>query len=247
MKPIIGITSNYDSRDTVGLVTQTGADGQDWDFLASDYVRSVQEAGGIPVIIPQCRDPESILDVLEGLDGLLLSGGCDLDPARYGEKAGPFCHGLVPRRDEEEILLAVTAHAKKIPILGICRGLQVMTAAFGGTLYQDLTEEKGAPEHFIISAPRNEATHSVSLKDGSRLREIFGADTLGVNSFHHQGVKDVPGNAAVTAVSPDGTVEGLEFEGGAPFTLAVQWHPEMMFDSEQQKKLFRAFVGAARK
>ena len=106
MKPIIGITSNYDSRDTVGLVTQMGADGQDWDFLASDYVRSVQEAGGIPVIIPQCRDPESILDVLEGLDGLLLSGGCDLDPARYGEKAGPFCHGLVPRRDEEEILYA---------------------------------------------------------------------------------------------------------------------------------------------
>lgn len=247
MKPIIGITSNYDSRDTVGLVTQMGADGQDWDFLASDYAAAVQEAGGIPLIIPQCREPETILELPDRLDGLLLSGGGDIDPRYFGEEAKPCSHASVPRRDEEEILLARAAFAKKLPVLGICRGLQVMTVALGGTLYQDLAEEMGAQEHFIITSPRNEATHEVSLKEGSRLREIFGTGTLGVNSFHHQGAKALPENAAVTALSPDGVAEAVEFEGGHPFTLAVQWHPEMMFDSERQKKLFRAFIEAARK
>ncbi len=247
MKPIIGITSNYDYRDAISGATHMGADTQDWDYLASDYVRSVQEAGGIPVIIPQCTKPESILDVLNCLDGLLMSGGCDVDPKRYGDRAKGYCGTLVPRRDEEELLLIKNAFERKIPMLGICRGLQIMTAAFGGTLYQDLATEHGALEHFTIMYPRNEETHTVSLKADSRLRAVFGADTIGVNSFHHQGVKDVPKNAVVTATSPDGVVEALEFEGGHPYTLAVQWHPEMMFDSEQQKKLIKSFVDAAKK
>ncbi len=247
MKPIIGITSNYDYRDAISGATHMGADTQDWDYLASDYVRSVQEAGGIPVIIPQCTNPESILDVLNCLDGLLMSGGCDVDPKRYGDRAKTYCGTLVPRRDEEELLLIKNAFEKKIPMLGICRGLQIMTAAFGGTLYQDLATEHGALEHFTIMYPRNEETHTVSLKADSHLRAVFGADTIGVNSFHHQGVKDVPKNAVVTATSPDGVVEALEFEGGHPYTLAVQWHPEMMFDSDQQKKLIKSFVDAAKK
>ena len=245
MKPIIGITSNYDYRDAISAATHMGADTQDWDYLASDYVRAVQEAGGIPVIIPQCKDPESILDVVNCLDGLMMSGGCDVDPKRYGERAKSYCGSLVPRRDEEELLLIKAAYEKKIPIFGICRGLQIMTAAFGGTLYQDLATENGALEHFTIMYPRNEETHTVSLKEGSRLREVFGTDVIGVNSFHHQGVKDVPKNAKVTALSPDGVIEALEFEGGNPYTLAVQWHPEMMFDSVQQKKLIKSFVDAA--
>ena len=246
MKPIIGITSNYDYRDAISQASHMGADTQDWDYLASDYVKAVQEAGGIPIIIPQCENPESILEVLNRLDGLLMSGGCDVDPMRYGDRARSYCGTLIPRRDEEEILLVKTAFERNIPMLGICRGLQIMTAAFGGTLYQDLARENEALEHFTIMYPRNCATHTISLNDGTRLYNIFGADTIGVNSFHHQGVKDVPKNATVAAKSPDGVIEALEFGGGNAFTIAVQWHPEMMFDSYQQKQLFRSFVDAAK-
>ena len=245
MRPVIGITCNYDYRDAVGIASHMGPETQDWDFIAADYVSAVQEAGGIPLVIPQCKNPEEIVGLLDRLDGLLLSGGCDVDPLRYGERAKSYCGTLIPRRDEEECLLVKTAYEKKLPMLGICRGLQIMTVAFGGTLYQDLAREKGAAEHFTLMYPRNSITHTISLKGGSRIAEIFGKETIGVNSFHHQGVKDVPDNAEVTAESEDGVVETVEFKGGHPFTIGVQWHPEMMFDSDEQKRLLKAFAEAA--
>lgn len=184
--------------------------------------------------------------MLERLDGLLMSGGCDVDPARYGERVKSYCGTLIPRRDEEEILLVKKAFERKMPILGICRGLQVMTVAFGGTLYQDLARENEALEHFTITYPRNYEPPKMALKEGSQIREIFGKEIIGVNSFHHQGVKAVPKNAEVTGESPDGINEVLEFSGGHSFTIGVQWHPEMMFDNDEQKKLIKAFVDAAK-
>ena len=246
MKPVIGITCNYDYRDAVGIASHMGAETQDWDFLASDYVSALLKAGGVPVIIPQCSKPEVLLDLLDRLDGILLSGGCDVDPACYGERVKSYCGTLIPRRDTEEILLVKAAYEKKMPILGICRGLQVMTVAFGGTLYQDLARENDAAEHFTIMYPRNAISHKIALKEDSRLREIFGKDSIGVNSFHHQGVKSIPANGRLAAEAADDVIEALEFTGGHPFTIGVQWHPEMMYDSEEQLKLTRAFVDAAR-
>lgn len=245
MKPVIGITCNYDYRDAVGIASHMGPETQDWQFLAADYVNAVQESGGIPLLIPHCENPESILGMLDRLDGLLFSGGCDVDPLRYGERAKSYCGTLFPRRDEEEILLVRTAIEKKLPMLGICRGLQIMTVALGGSLYQDLGKEAKGEEHFTIMYPRNAVTHEAKLKEGSRVAEVFGKDVIGVNSFHHQSVKTVPENAAVTAESPDGIVEAVEFTDGHSFTVGVQWHPEMMYDSAEQKKLFRALIEAA--
>lgn len=247
MRPVIGITCNYDYRDAVGIASHMGPETQDWQFLAADYVNSVQEAGGIPLIIPQCANPESVMGMLDRLDGLLFSGGCDVDPQRYGERVKSYCGTLFPRRDEEEILLVKKSFEKKLPILGICRGLQIMTAAFGGTLYQDLAREANGEEHFTIMYPRNSITHEIKLKEGSRIAEVFGKDVVGVNSFHHQSVKAAPQNATVTAEASDGIIEALEFSGGHAFTIGVQWHPEMMYDSAEQKKLFRALIEAAQK
>ena len=154
---------------------------------------------------------------------------------------------MIPRRDAEEILLCKAAFEKKIPVLGICRGLQIMVVSFGGSLYQDLARENGADEHFTIMYPRNSVTHKIDLKPQSKLTDIFGGKSIGVNSFHHQGVKSVPTNAKVAAESPDHVIEAVEFTGGHSFAVGVQWHPEMMYDSKEQMKLFDAFIEAAKK
>lgn len=245
MKPVIGITCNYDHRDAVGVVSHMGAETQDWQFLADDYVGYVEKAGGIPVLIPQCENPEIMPLYLERLDGLILSGGCDVDPARYGARVKAYCGTLFPRRDAAEIALIKAAYERKMPMLGICRGLQIMTVAFGGTLCQDIAKEKEGEEHFTIMYPRNCATHELTLNADSRIAKVFGKNIIGVNSFHHQCVKTVPDNAEATAESPDGIIEVLEFRGGHAFMLGVQWHPEMMYDSDEQRKLIDALVKAA--
>lgn len=246
MKPVIGITCNYDYRDAVGVASHMGPETQDWDFLASDYCNAVLKAGGIPVIIPQIEEPERLLELLDRLDGVMFSGGCDVDPKCYGERVKSYCGTLIPRRDEEEALLCRAAFKKKLPVLGICRGLQIMVVGCGGSLYQDLARENDAAEHFALMYPRNCVSHKINLKPDSKLREIFGADSIGVNSYHHQGVKSLPSGAKAAAESSDGVIEAVEFTGGHPFAIGVQWHPEMMFDSKEQMKLFEAFIEAAK-
>lgn len=247
MKPLIGVSCNYDYRDDVGLASHMGAETQDWNFVAADYIRAVEEAGGIPVIIPQLTDPAKAEVILERLDGLLLSGGHDVNPQLYGQQIKNSCGTLMPMRDEQDIALAKAAWKKEIPTLGICRGLQIMAVAFGGTMYQDVKEEADTENHFYLMLPRNYPSHKVSLKEGSRLKEILGEAKVGVNSFHHQAVREIPENAKQTAVSEDGLIEALEFGGKEKFFIGVQWHPEMMYDSAQQKKLFQALVKAAEK
>ena len=244
MKPLIGITCNYDYRHTVGLASCLGTYGQDWDFISGDYVYAVQEAGGIPTLIPQFRNLDEAAALLDRLDGVLLSGGNDVGAENYGTFPKPYAGTTVGARDYQDIAAAkYMTFERNRPLLGICRGVQVMNVAFGGTLYQDLEKEGGFEHHFGEKYQRNIPWHSVSLAKDSILASVFGSDRLMVNSFHHQGIS-VPGkDVLVTARSSDGVSEAIEL-AGRKFTVGVQWHPEMMYDSAKQKQLFKAFVRA---
>ncbi|MCD8009884.1 MAG: gamma-glutamyl-gamma-aminobutyrate hydrolase family protein [Lachnospiraceae bacterium] len=244
-RPIIGITCNFDYKDDVGMVSCMGITGQQWHFVADNYVDSVERAGGVPVLIPICANMETVWRMVEGMDGILISGGHDVNPQEYGERANGKCGRLMPRRDRQDIALArhVLNETMK-PILAICRGIQIMNVAAGGTLYQDL-ESEGFEHHFTDMYPLNEPTHTVEVKEDSILRGIFGKERVRVNSFHHQAVKRLAEGFVVDAVSEDGVTEGIEPADGR-FALGIQWHPEMMYDSEEQLKLFRALVEACR-
>ena len=243
MKPVIGITVNYDMGNRIGTHTGLGTPLQDWDYIALDYANAISASGGIPVLIPNLKNPEDMFPFLDRIDGLLLSGGADIEPALYGDVVKGFCGPIQVRRDAQEMVMLKGAFAKKMPILGICRGLQFLNVGFGGTMYQDLPTEKGI-YHSINVAERNHPIHTVKFS-GGMIRDIMGVDELGTNSYHHQGLKDIAANGTVTGMTADGNVEVVEFSGGHPFTLGVQWHPEMMYDSPYTKKLFDAFIAAA--
>lgn len=211
-KPLIGITGNY---------------GEKGCELAPGYYQSVLQAGGIPVVIPPYDDETSLCQTLDGLDGILLSGGGDINPLLLGEEPVPGLHGICPQRDGMELRLVREASNRQIPILGICRGIQVLVAALGGTLYQDLgSQYTDAPliKHSQDLA-REYASHTVSLTEGSRLAEVFKTETLAVNSFHHQAVKEPGSHLRVVARSTDGVVEAVESTEYKSI-MGVQWHPE---------------------
>lgn len=246
MRPIIGICANYSTDDRVGVNSGLGLPGQEWQVLADDYIKAVERAGGIPLILPVTERPETLLSVLSKLDGILFSGGTDIDPRYYGEWPGPALGVIDPRRDRHEIELAKTVLSEMdMPVLGICRGCQLLNVASGGTLYQDLQLER--PEglfHTHLKSPKYHPVHPVSIKPGSRLHAIFGREELEVNSFNHQAIKRVGGGFEVTMTAPDGLVEGIEMPGER-FVVAVQWHPEMMIDRHPDYLvLFQAFVKA---
>ncbi|WP_278673933.1 gamma-glutamyl-gamma-aminobutyrate hydrolase family protein [Acidaminococcus fermentans] len=245
MKPLIGLTCNYDIDDSIGLNSLTGTAGQDWDFLAGDYVYAVEKAGGIPVILPRLENEKILLPFLEQLDGMILTGGHDVDPRRYGSRISGKCGRIVPNRDTMDFMLARYAYERKLPLLGVCRGIQVLGAFLGGSLYQDVESEGPFCHHFMDNSPREYPVHKNILEPGSLLYQIFGKTEIEVNSFHHQALKAVGPDAKVTAYSEDGLIEAIEAAGGNPFTLAVQWHPEMMFTSAEQQKIFQAFIRAS--
>lgn len=211
-RPIIGITGNYDS----GKCT-----------LLEGYYRSVLEAGGTPLIIPAFDDTDVLVSLLDQIDGLILSGGGDINPLYLGEEPIRELSSINPARDHQELLLVRLAANRQIPILGICRGIQVMTAALGGKLYQDIYKEAGATLKHSQDTERHVATHSVRIASSSLLSKIFGATNLHVNSFHHQAVQEAAPGFAVTAVSPDGLIEAVE-SIQCKSMLGVQWHPECM-------------------
>ncbi len=244
MKPVIGITCNYDWKDTVGQSSCMGIAGQDWNFLAGDYVYAIEKAGGIPVILPRMKDMSILRPYLETLDGILVSGGHDVDPRNYGARISGKCGRIVPERDDMDLAITKAALELKKPLLGICRGIQILATATGGTLYQDLESEGPYQHHFMDNSPRQYPVHQVTLEKDSQLAEIFGKTVVAVNSYHHQAVKTVGETMRIIARSDDGVVEGIEGKASDQFILGVQWHPEMMFDSEEQGKIFRAFLVA---
>lgn len=231
-RPIIGITGNYDS----GKCT-----------LLEGYYRSVLEAGGTPLIIPAFDDTDAMVSLLDGIDALILSGGGDINPLYLGEEPIRELSSINPARDSQELLLVRLAANRQIPILGICRGIQVMTAALGGKLYQDIYKEASATLKHSQDTERHVATHSVRIASSSKLAAIFGATNLHVNSFHHQALKEAAPGFAVTAVSPDGLIEAVESTEQKSM-IGVQWHPECMIlgGDRTMLPLFEWLVGEAR-
>lgn len=213
------------------------------------YTAAVRAAGASPYMFagPLDEGVHAQAQALIGFDGLLLSGGGDLAPRYLGELPHPSLGAVEPERDSLEWALLGHALATGMPILGICRGCQMLAARAGGQLYQDIaSQHPGALQH-VQRAPRGHESHSVSLVAGTRGAAVFGGRTeLWVNSFHHQAVRSLPPGWTVWATAPDGVIEGFEREGGS-FALGVQWHPEGLVDDDPlQRLLFEAFVAAAR-
>ena len=231
-RPVIGITGNYDA----GKCT-----------LLEGYYRSVLEAGGTPLVIPAFDDADAMVSLLDRADALILSGGGDINPLYLGEEPLRELSSVNPARDWHELMLVRLAANRQIPILGICRGIQVMTAALGGKLYQDIYKEAAATLKHSQDTERHVATHSIRIASASRLSKIFGATNLPVNSFHHQAVKEAAPGFAVAALSPDGIIEAVESTEHKSM-IGVQWHPECMIlgGDRSMMPLFEWLVGEAR-
>ncbi len=243
-RPVIGITAAL--KEVAGATVQRPSS----RFVRADldYVESVAGAGGTPVVLPPAmgvRAAEALLDVL---DGLLLSGGSDLDPGYYGERPVPELGVTMPWWDAFDMALLRSALRRRIPVFGICRGMQILNVALGGTLRQDLRSQLGADIlRHRQKAPKWQPTHEVEILDGTLLAEIADRQTLEVNSYHHQGIKGLAEGLAATARSPDGVIEAVESRNfGERWLMGVQWHPEGMRDtSPAQRNLFEAHVHAA--
>lgn len=208
-KPVIGISSYVE-----------GATAK----LGMTYVESVRLAGGLPFIIPLTVDTAQIADIVANIDGLVLTGGEDVSPFLFGEEPHKNLGTVVPDRDIFDIELCRAAIKAGKPVLAICRGEQVLNVALGGSLYQDIpTQVEGAVQH-SQKAPRDYGSHTIRIAENSLLYKLLGVNEIKVNSFHHQGVKDLGKDLKVTATAPDGVIEAIEIEG-AP-VLGVQFHPE---------------------
>ena len=223
------VPSNFDHRNMI---------------INQDYLDAILRAGGLPVLFPLTSDEMVLRTLLEQVDGLLLTGGVDIEPARYGEEKSPSCGPCSPERDAMEYPLCRTALEISMPILAICRGMQLLSCVLGSTLYQDLGTQFSSDIIHAQPQPPADLVHDVAICPDSLLASIIRKESLGVNSRHHQGVK-VPGkDLTVCATATDGLIEGVELPG-APFVLGVQWHPETLssrYPAHQQ--IFDAFVRA---
>jgi len=245
VRPRIGITS-WHHRD----------DEERWEAVLEGYSRAVLDAGGLPLILPvACAEPAlspvegpALVEAyLEAIDGLILTGGADIHPSFYGQIVLERCGEIDEERDRFEMELVRAARSHDLPLLGICRGLQVLNVALGGSLYQDLSyRQETDPAHQSPRERRGEPAHGVAIVEGSRLAEILGVRELDVTSTHHQIIHDLAPDLTVNAIAPDGVIEGVE--GAGRFLLAVHWHPERMVARHpEQFALFRALVEAAGK
>lgn len=248
MRPRIGITS-WHHRD----------DEERWEAVLDAYTHAVLQAGGLPMILPiaptgpalspehsrRVEGPALVEEYLQAIDGLIMTGGADIHPAFYGQIVLERCGEIDEERDRFEVELIHAARMRDLPFLGICRGLQVLNVALGGSLYQDLSYRQGTdPAHDSPRERRAEPAHPVAIAAGSHLAEITGARELPVTSTHHQIIRDLAPDLEVSAVAPDGVIEGVE--GPGRFLLAVQWHPERMITRHpEQLAIFRAFIQQA--
>jgi putative glutamine amidotransferase len=210
------------------------------------YTRAVAAAGGLPLIIPPGLSEEQLAELATRLDGILFTGGGDVHPARYGNLIHPLVSEVDEERDRVEIFLIQETARQMKPFFGICRGVQAINVALGGTLYEDILDQMpGAQSHqFSGQAPRDHLAHPVRVQEGSRLAGILGCTETGVNSLHHQGLRRLAPGLTPTAWAPDGLIEAVELPG-RPFCLGVQWHPEWLQEHAPMRALFRAFVEAA--
>jgi putative glutamine amidotransferase len=232
-RPLIGVTPWYDYEKGIS-------------YIKRGYVEGLLETGGLAVVMPLTVDEKVLDEVIDRCDGFLLSGGTDLDAGCFGEPNLPFNGEISPYRDLLEIYTVKRAAELDKPVFGICRGIQVMNVALGGTIYQDIRSQLKDVQTLKHSqeAPKWYPTHSIMIEKGSILWRCFNTCSLGVNSFHHQAVKDVAPGFAVTSRAPDGIIESIEHTG-LKFAVGVQWHPELMWQEDRSfLNLFRAFAEA---
>ena len=214
--------------------------------MNKDYVDAVIKAGGVPLIIPFNTDKEVIISQAQVIDGLIISGGHDVSPYNYGQEPSPLLGETFPERDAYEMLLLEEAKKRNLPILGICRGFQIINVAGGGTLYQDLSLIPGnVLKHNQVSKPTLK-THKIQIEENSIISEIFGKETM-VNSFHHQALDKVADDFKVVARASDGIVEAIQHKT-YKFLVGVQWHPEMLaVECDEARELFKRLIEEAKK
>jgi putative glutamine amidotransferase len=242
-------------RPVIGIATQTlpavpGERQACW-VMGRSYVEELRKVGAVPWVIPLVpHDPETLQEIFNRLDGVFITGGVDVDPSRYGEAKSPLCGTTDPDRDAVEIALLHYALDRGLPIFAVCRGIQILNVACGGTLYQDVRAQvPAALKHDYFPTPeqpsRRFLAHDVTVKPGSHLSRILGEAVVPVNSMHHQAIKDLAPNLTPTAYAPDGIIEGVEGTDSR-YLIAVQWHPEELTDTQPgMARLFRTFAEAA--
>ena len=230
-KPIVGVMPLWDEE-------------KDSIWMKPDYMDSISRAGGIPVIFPFTEDGPELKQLINICDGFLLTGGHDVSPQLYNEEPLPKLVDCCLKRDLLETIVLREAIAADKPVLGICRGIQFINAALGGSLYQDLPSQYDSDIKHRQDAPREMPGHEVVLTEGTPLQKCLGLDILPVNSFHHQAVKDISPELTVMATSTDGIIEAA-YRAESRFLWAVQWHPEGSYkNDENSRKIFDAFVRA---
>ncbi|MEX2157288.1 MAG: gamma-glutamyl-gamma-aminobutyrate hydrolase family protein [Gemmatimonadales bacterium] len=211
-------------------------DGRERVTLNTTYVRALEGAGLVPLAVPTMLAPERAAAALHGVRGLVLTGGEDVAPERYGATPHPRLGAVDPVRDAAELALIAAARARRLPILAICRGIQILNVALGGTLYQDLDSERPGPVSHA-----GETDHDVRVEPGSLLERTLGVRSATVNSRHHQAIRDLAPGLRAVAWAADGVIEGAEpVDASLPWTVAVQWHPEDL----TERALFDGFARA---
>jgi putative glutamine amidotransferase len=234
-KPFIGITCDYMMSEKETSL------GQERYFVSKDFIDAVIDSGGVPIIIPIINCEEDMLKIMDTLDGIILSGGFDVNPIYYNEEPTIHVGFTYTPRDICELFIVKAAIEKDMPILGISRGQQIMTVAFGGKLYQDIADNTESYINHIQRASITDIGHYINIMPGSRLNKIFDTEKMLVNSFHHQAVKEVPKNFIISATSTDGIIEAIEHIGKP--IMAVQWHPEIMIRKHPvMLKIFEDFM-----
>jgi putative glutamine amidotransferase len=233
--PLIGVTTSR-VKNSKGFSSL---------MVLEAYCHAVSQAGAAPVMIPLGVPPETLQAILGRMDGVLFTGGGDIRPLVYGSQDHPMASGIDDDRDRSELDLFHFLMAAGKPFLGICRGIQLINVALGGTLYEDIRDQRpGALKHDQSRNARDYLAHSVELTEASQLSCILGACQVKVNSLHHQGIRDLAPGLMVSAYAPDGLVEAFEIPGYS-FGIAVQWHPEWLQENPPMRNLFQAFAQAA--
>lgn len=219
MKKVIGLVPLWDEeRQSI--------------WMLPGYMKVIEACGGVPLVLPLTADPEELEECLRLCDGLLLTGGQDVNPVLYGQEPLPQCGELCILRDQMETLLLKRAVERDIPVLGICRGIQLMNAALGGTLYQDLPTQHPSSVSHVMTPPYHQPVHTVEILENTPLAALLGSGTYPVNSYHHQAVRQLAPSAKAMAVSSDGLVEAL-YLPDRKFIWGVQWHPEFAYEQDE--------------